>query len=201
MTDYVDNKKFYDAFVKHRERTDKARQEGQPDPRLPDSIGRCFLLIAENVAKRGNFAQYSYRDEMVGDAIENCVTAANNFDPSRGSNPFSYFTQVATWAMIRRIEKEKKQTYVKYAMFQNMNVMGELFAGEGDDFRSNGQTINEVADQVVANWEETRRNRDLRAAEKKRKKGLEVLFDEEPTPVEVPVDVKVKPRKGRVSAG
>jgi hypothetical protein len=71
------------------------------------------MLIATRVSFKPNFSSYSYRDEMVSDAIENCIRCVLNFDPERGENPFSYFTQVINFAFIRRIQKEKKQTLTK----------------------------------------------------------------------------------------
>jgi hypothetical protein len=44
----------------------------------------------------------------------------NSFDPEKSSNPFSYFTQVIYFAFLRRIAKEKKQSYIKGKLVQEM---------------------------------------------------------------------------------
>jgi len=174
--DYIDNKAMFEAFIKHREKVAKARKEGKQDPILPNYIGKCFILIAENLARKPSYAGYSYIDEMKDDAIENCVVAANNFDPAKSSNPFAYFTQITTWAFWRRIEKEKRSNYVKYKLYQRMDISGELYAGD-KEFRSIGNAIDEVANEVVSNFEEMKLKRDNKAKEsKKNKKGVEKLF-------------------------
>ena len=55
---------------------------------------------------------------MVMDGVENCLKALANFDPNAGTrggtpNAFGYFTQIAWFAFLRRISKEKKQHDVK----------------------------------------------------------------------------------------
>ena len=63
---------------------------------------------------------------MVMDGVENCVRYCRNFDPEKSKNPFSYFTQIIYYAFLRRIEREKKQTYVKYKMTENSGITTEL---------------------------------------------------------------------------
>ena len=86
-----------------------AKEAGEPKPQIPRYIGKCFLDIAEHLSMRPNFSNYMYRQDMVMDAVENCVVYCANFDPEKSKNPFSYFTQVCWYAFIRRIGKEKRQ--------------------------------------------------------------------------------------------
>lgn len=55
---------------------------------------------------------------MISDGVENCLMYAHNFDPEKSKNPFSYFTQMIYYAFLRRIEKEKKQSYIKYKLME-----------------------------------------------------------------------------------
>jgi hypothetical protein len=176
---YINNRKMFEEFVKHKEKTDEARRLGKRDPILPNYIGECFMLIANKVASRPNFSGYSYIDEMVSDGIENCIIAANNFDPNQEQkNPFGYFTKIIWWAFLRRIEKEKKQTYIKYKSMQDMAMMGDLFAGEAEEFKSMSINVdNEFMDAVVNNFESNKKKKDIKAAESRsKKKGVEALF-------------------------
>jgi hypothetical protein len=68
------------------------------------------------LSQKPNFANYPFKEEMIGDGIENCLMYAHNFNPRKSKNPFSYFTQIIYFAFLRRIEKEKKQAYVKLKM-------------------------------------------------------------------------------------
>src|ERR1700739_2701135 len=116
---YVNNKQLHATFLEYYNKRLANESAGLPPPKIPNYIGEAFMLICTKLAFKFNFINYSYRDEMIGDAIENCVMAVNGFDPVRFSNPFAYYTQIAWNAFIRRIEREKKQAYVKYKNIHN----------------------------------------------------------------------------------
>lgn len=119
-THYVNNAEMLAAIKAYKEDLAKARAEGREDPRIPEYIGECILKIANRLSHKANFINYSYRDDMILDGIENCMMCINSFDPNKSSNPFSYFTQVIYFAFLRRITKEKKQSYIRGKMIQEM---------------------------------------------------------------------------------
>jgi hypothetical protein len=112
---YVDNERFLVVMAEYRNAFLDGKENGEiRKPIIPDYAGECFLKIAERLSHRPNFINYAFREEMVSDGIENCVMYASNFNPEKSSNPFAYFTQITYYAFLRRIEKEKKQLYIKY---------------------------------------------------------------------------------------
>jgi hypothetical protein len=118
---YIDNKEFLAEMVKWKKAIREAEDSGDDTPPVSDYIGTCFLKIAERLCSKSNFVNYPYKEEMIGDGIENCLMYAHNFNPRKSKNPFSYFTQIIYYAFLRRIEKEKKQAYVKLKMTENMD--------------------------------------------------------------------------------
>jgi hypothetical protein len=123
---YVDNQKFLEAMTEWKKQVKIAEDSGEGKPPVTEYIGECFLLIAERLSMRANFINYQFREEMVGDAIENCLMYASNFDPAKSKNPFSYFTQIIYYAFLRRIQKEKKQNYIKYRIIESADHMGDI---------------------------------------------------------------------------
>lgn len=119
---YVDNKKFYEEIVKYKSRVDESVKEGREPPRLPEYIGECIWKIANKLSNKPCFINYSYRDEMVSDGIENCIMYFKDFDPNKTQNPFAYFTQIIYYAFLRRISKEEKNRYIIYKNFQESIV-------------------------------------------------------------------------------
>jgi|TARA_B100000959_G_C14966335_1_gene617894 DNA-directed RNA polymerase specialized sigma24 family protein len=111
---YVNNEQFLIVMRDYRENYLKSKDDETTPPQIPDYAGECFLKIAERLSHRPNFINYAFREEMVSDGIENCVMYASNFNPEKSTNPFAYFTQIIYYAFLRRIEKEKKQLYIKY---------------------------------------------------------------------------------------
>ena len=121
---YINNKEFSKAIFKYVEECNKCERKGETLPVVPNYIAQGFQQIAEGLSHRPNFISYSYRDEMVMDAIENCLKAIRNYNidaATRTGNPnaFAYFTQISYWAFLRRIAKEKKQQDIKDSYFEN----------------------------------------------------------------------------------
>ena len=130
---YVDNKKFLQAMTEYRDKCNKAEEKGRKKPPVTNYIGECFLKIANHLSYRPNFINYTYRDDMISDGIENCLQYMSNFNPEKSSNPFAYFTQIIYYAFIRRIQKEKKQMQVKSKLIQNAGVENIMDQLAGDD--------------------------------------------------------------------
>ena len=110
---YVDNKKFLQAMIEYKDKCNKAEKRNRKSPPVTNYIGECFLKIANHLSYRPNFINYTFRDDMISDGIENCLQYLKNFNPDKSNNPFAYFTQIIYYAFIRRIQKEKKQTTIK----------------------------------------------------------------------------------------
>ena len=115
---YVNNSDFSTAVVEYVEKVEDARKTNISIPKVPDYIAQCFLRIAEGLSHKANFIRYTYREEMVMDAVENCLKAIGNYNLEAATrtgkpNAFAYFTQITWYAFLRRITKEKKQQEIK----------------------------------------------------------------------------------------
>jgi len=132
---YVNNKDFLAAMVEYRKGVLEAKANNSEKPPVTDYIGECFLKIANHLSYRPNFINYTYRDDMISDGIENCLQYLDNFNPETSNNPFAYFTQIIYYAFIRRIQKEKKQVTIKQRMIMERNYDDmSLQPGEDRDF-------------------------------------------------------------------
>lgn len=105
---YIDNKKLTTELSVYAElyRAWKVTKEGLR-PKMSNYIGKCIIDVAERLSTLPKFYGYTYRDEMVGDGIENCLSYCHNFDGSKFNNAFGYITQIIYYAFLRRIHKEK----------------------------------------------------------------------------------------------
>ena len=138
---YVDNKKFLQAMIEYRDKCKRAEEKNRKKPPVTNYIGECFLKIANHLSYRPNFINYTYRDDMISDGIENCLQYMNNFDTDKSDNPFAYFTQIIYYAFIRRIQKEKKQMQVKAKIIANAGVENMMDQLEGDDAQYQSQML------------------------------------------------------------
>ena len=138
---YVDNKKFLVAMTEWRLKYDKAEKAKRKQPAVTNYIGECFLKIANHLSYRPNFINYTYRDDMISDGIENCLQYMSNFNPNKSNNPFAYFTQIIYYAFIRRIQKEKKQQDVKAKLIANSGAEMMMDSLVGDDTQYKNQML------------------------------------------------------------
>ena len=170
---YINNKDFLRGMTKYRTAIRKAKRQGLPKPQIPRYVAECFMKIAENLSHKPNFLSYTFRDEMVADAIENCVMYVDNFDPSKSSNPFAYFTQIVYYAFLRRIQKEKKQLYVKYKSTETAGILDEYELNENEDGTFRQFELYENISEFIVNYENARK------AKKAKRAGLEKFVDED----------------------
>lgn len=132
-------------------------QEEIPHIKLPmvtDYIADCFMRIAEGLSHRPNFIRYTYREEMVMDAVENCLKAIENYNIEAATrtgkpNAFSYFTQISWFAFLRRIDKEKRQQDIKMKYMSTAGI---------DMFTVNA-TGSDASQSAVTSYVDTLRSR------------------------------------------
>jgi len=146
---YVNNKEFLLALVDFKAECKVAEENGEPRPQISNYIGECFLKIATHLSYKPNFVNYMFREDMICDGIENCVQYIGNFDPSKSSNPFAYFTQIIYYAFLRRISKEKRQLEIKNKIITKSGY-DQLFHSDGNDNHSEMNSIKENV-QVKSN--------------------------------------------------
>jgi hypothetical protein len=124
---YVNNKEFTEAVAEYSEAVRLAETKGKDLPRMSEYIGECIYKIATRLSTRPNFINYTYRDEMICDAIENCIQYIGNFNREKSDNAFAYITQICYYAFLRRIQKEKKQVYIKQKSIEESGITMDAF--------------------------------------------------------------------------
>jgi|TARA_B110000858_G_C17806729_1_gene478433 hypothetical protein len=124
---YVNNKDFTAAVAVYVSEIKEAKAKETPRPQMSEYIGECIYKIATRLSTRPNFINYTYRDEMICDAIENCIQYLGNFNTEKSNNAFAYVTQICYYAFLRRIQKEKKQVYIKQQAIDATSVTLDAF--------------------------------------------------------------------------
>lgn len=148
---YVNNREFSEKVVEYVSELRRCEKNGETLPIVPDYIAQCFLRIAEGLSHKANFIRYTYREEMVMDAVENCLRAIDNYDLAAATrtgkpNAFAYFTQISWYAFLRRISKEKKQQDVKLKYISESGLEDHLFADQSSVYST--QTIQTFIDTL-----------------------------------------------------
>lgn len=168
---YINNPDFCEALENHRDLTRKAIAEGKEAPRISKYIGECFYQLATRIATKPNFSGYTYKEDMILDAVERCVTYIGSFNPDVTRNPFAYFTRVVYNAFINRIKVERRDTYWKYKMMIEQSHNGFLY--DGDMLSIYSKSNLEYAEEYIKNYDELEEKRRVEKAAKRALEDIE----------------------------
>ena len=174
---YINNADFCKALIEYKSKVDLSIQNNTTKPEIPNYIGECFLKIAHGLSHKPNFINYSYRDEMISDGIENCLMYFENFDATKSSNPFAYFTQVIYFAFLRRIQKEKKQLYVKYKATEMYGILDEFEMMESENGSTRQFELYDNIAEFIETYEDARKAKKAEKDAIKKPKGLEKFIE------------------------
>ena len=177
---YVDNKRLYAVLVEYKKDRLAAEKKNKPAPPIPEYVGECLLQIANRLSYKPNFANYMFREEMVGDGIENCINYLNNFNPDKCTKPFAYFTQIIYYAFLRRIDREKRQLFVKHKTLENSMLMDEL-ATQGEHAEGQGDVYVNLESEYMKTFVESfeakvEERKQKRIAKRKAETGVEKFY-------------------------
>lgn len=135
--DYIDNERFSKELgewaLKCRTRMAVDRTDREP---MSNYLGECILLIAQNVSRKHNFVGYSFKDEMISDAVIGCIKYLYNFNPDAETksgkvSAFNYVTTLVHNHFGNRILVERKEQYLKLKSYELLG--GEDVFGADDD--------------------------------------------------------------------
>ena len=163
---YIDKHEMHAALKKFKEDRIAAAEAGLPEPRVPEYIGSCLLLIAKGLAMKHNFRNYSFIDEMVSDAVYACLKYVKSYDPDRvgadgkPTSAFTYFTQTCWYSFINRISDEKKQTQLKKEMFFDADIQSFAMQEGDEEFKLNmSEYMRSLGDDFVPRKEVKRKKK------------------------------------------
>lgn len=175
---YVNNAEFLKSIIEYKKACNDAENSGESNPQIPNTIGYAIYKIATRLASRPNFSGYTYKDDMISDGLENAIQALGNFDPEKSSNPFAYFTQIIWFAFLRRIDKEKKQLYIKHKVVENSMLSGTIV--EKNDGDHGDATYVDLNNDYMSDFVQTFEDKlEKKKIIKEKKKGLEKFYEED----------------------
>lgn len=179
---YVNNKEFYQAMLEYKRKCNEAIEAGLEQPRITNYIGDCLYKIANKLSFSHNFINYSYREDMISDGLEQCIANIKSFNPELYNNPFAYFTQICYHAFVQRIQKEKKQQYIKYKSLERAIISNDQHSFQDEDDQNIGSGgssgYNEAAIHVISSYEDAMKKK-KDAVKIKKQKDLEKFIEEE----------------------
>lgn len=87
--------------------------ESKSKGQMNNTLATMLQLLCNKYAKKGNFANYSYNDDMQAYAMLMLVKTWNSFDPQKSNNPFAFFTQCIKNSFIQYLNQERRQRDIR----------------------------------------------------------------------------------------
>lgn len=131
---YVNNEELFQHLSKRRLFIAEELAAGRPKPTLQNDnyLGKVIWDVAEHLSYRPNFINYTFKHDMISDAVENLVRFIDNFDPAKSRYPFAYMTTIAWQAFVRRIQREEKEQIKKGMLISEM-MIDDMFDSQEHD--------------------------------------------------------------------
>jgi hypothetical protein len=90
--------------------------------RMSDTLALMLQTLTKRYAKKGNFANYSYNEDMQAYAMLMLCKTWASFDENKSNNPFAFFTQCIKNSFIQYLNQERRVRDIK-----NMSLIDNGF--------------------------------------------------------------------------
>lgn len=113
---YVNNKDLLEEVIKYRE-----------TKHITEELGRMIFEISKNFASKGSYSGYTWKEDMISEAVLTCLKYMHNFDPNKQKypNPFAYFTTIIYHSFLNYIKKQKKHSEIKDVCYKQIHLLEE----------------------------------------------------------------------------
>lgn len=156
---YVNNKEFTLALDSYSRECKKCEEQDIDKPIMSDYLALSIMKMARRLASTPRFSGYSYRDEMIQNAILAAVKYAHRFNGDKFDNGFAYVTQILFSHMVITIKNEKKKYITNLKMIQEMEA--EFI--DNPEFQYADQHAKSIADQKLQDMEVSKTGDDEKA--------------------------------------
>jgi DNA-directed RNA polymerase specialized sigma24 family protein len=127
---------------------------------MTDKLAGMLMMLTRKYAKKGNFVNYTYNEDMVSYALMMLVRTWNSFNPEKSNNPFAFYTQCIKNSFVQYLNQEKRQRNIRDMLLvdQGMNPSygfgdGTSRAGGGVDDEEDFETTQRAAQEILKNMD------------------------------------------------
>jgi len=133
---YISNSKMLPEVV-------KSRAKGA----MTNELAKMLMTLTRKYAQRPCFSGYSYKEDMISDALANLCQNAIKFNPDKGSNPFSFYTTCINNSFLQFLNVEKKHRRIRDQLLidigenPSFNFQEEAKAQDGGEYQGEIATL------------------------------------------------------------
>lgn len=127
--------------------------------RVSNELAKMLMLLTRKYAQRPCFASYTYKEDMISEALANLCQNALKFNPEKGSNPFAFYSTCINNSFLQFLNVEKKHRKIRDQLLIDMgenpsyNFVGEHKAQnvEGGEFRAELNDLKSAIEEAHQN--------------------------------------------------
>jgi len=129
----------------------KCREAGK----ISDKLARMLMLLTDRYSRSSKFGGYTFREDMVSEALINLCQNALKFDPANSSNPFAFYTTAIYHSFLQFLNNEKKHRNIRDMMLielgenPSFNYMANQKGGISDSDNVGAIEIDPVHAEVL----------------------------------------------------
>lgn len=131
-THYVTNAKLIPELEKYKE-----------DGKMSDELVNMLVLICKNYANIPRFINYTWKEDMVQEALLTCCKYLKNFDTEKSRNPFGYISKICEHSFHNYCNKQRKHSEIKDRCFNNKEFIMDddsfLYSNKAIDYTNMSQ--------------------------------------------------------------
>lgn len=114
--------------------------------KLSEGLVVQIMMLVSRYAKSGNWASYTFRDEMESATLLQLCDTALKFEEYKGKNVFAYFTAIAANRFTHVLNCEKNQRKIKSKLMQNAGY--DATYGEQVEYEYQNRLMDEIEDEL-----------------------------------------------------
>lgn len=98
---------------------------------MTDRLASMLMMLTKKYAKKGNFVNYTYNEDMVGYATMMLVRTWASFNPEKSNNPFAFYTQCIKNSFVQYLNQEKRQRNIRDMLLVDQGMNPSYGFGDG----------------------------------------------------------------------
>lgn len=122
LEDYISDCEFKEVTTKSGKTKRKIYKRGF----ISEELGEMIQKIATGLATKGNWKNYTWREDFISMAILTSLKYMHNFNPEKSDNAHGYINMICSHCFMQFIQKEKKHSLLKQELYdKRLNVNGD----------------------------------------------------------------------------
>lgn len=125
---YLTNSKLLPAVI-------EAKEKGK----LSNELAKMLMMLTRKYAQRPCFSGYTYKEDMISEALANLCQNALKFNPEKSKNPFAFYTSCINNSFLQFLNVEKKHRRIRDQLLIDMGENPSYNFTEEHKSQQNGE--------------------------------------------------------------